>query len=121
MKIKLTTVEYELMTILWGLGQGTVRDILENLPEKRKLAYTSVSTILRILQKKQLLHYQKSGRQHVYVPKISKSCFIKDTVSEVVSELFDSNPAELAVFLLNDNNLTKEELISLKALIQRKI
>ena len=120
MKIKLTAVEYELMTILWGLGQGTVREVMEKLPEDRQLAYTSVSTMLRILQKKQLLHYKTVGRQHVYVPKISKSYFIKDTVSEVVSELFDGNPIELAAFLLNESALNKEDLTSLKALIQKK-
>lgn len=120
MKIKLTAVEYELMTVLWTLGQGTVRDVMESLPKERKLAYTSVSTMLRILQKKQLLHYEKSGRQHIYTPKISKSYFIKDTVSEVVSELFDGSPIELAAFLLKDVSLNKEEIASLKALIQKK-
>lgn len=120
MKIKLTAVEYELMTVLWTLGQGTVRDVMESLPKERKLAYTSVSTMLRILQKKQLLHYEKSGRQHIYAPKISKSYFIKDTVSEVVSELFDGSPIELAAFLLKDVSLNKEEIASLKALIQKK-
>ena len=120
MKIKLTAVEHELMTILWELGQGTVPEVIENLPEERKLAYTSVSTMLRILQKKELLDYQKVGRQHVYIPKISKSSFTRDTVSEVVSELFDGSPVELAAFLLKDTALNEEELTTLKALIQAK-
>jgi predicted transcriptional regulator len=120
MKIKLTAVEHELMTILWHLKQGSVRDVMEQLPADRRLAYTSVSTMLRILQKKGVLHYEKSGRTHVYIPKISKLAFVKDTISEVVTELFSGNPIELASYLLHDDFLTQEELSSLKELIRKK-
>lgn len=120
MKVKLTAVEYELMTILWKLGQGSVRDVMEHLSANRQLAYTSVSTMLRILQKKEILHYEKSGRTHVYVPKISKSSFVKDTLSEIVTELFAGQPLELAAYLLKENTLSDKELSELKKLIQKK-
>ena len=60
-KYQLTPVEHELMEILWILGQGTVRDVLAHLPNSRKLAYTSVSTILRILQQKKILTAKENG------------------------------------------------------------
>ena len=54
MKITLTATEYELMTIIWNLGQASVRDVMEQLPKNRDLAYTSVATILRILKEKNI-------------------------------------------------------------------
>ena len=68
----LTEVELELMTALWKLGEGSVADVLETLPKERKLAYTSVSTILRILEQKKVLKARKEGRGHVYVPMLEK-------------------------------------------------
>ncbi|HEY0706619.1 MAG TPA: BlaI/MecI/CopY family transcriptional regulator, partial [Polyangia bacterium] len=58
----LTEVELELMTILWQLGGGTVNEVMAALPEGRTLAYTSVSTILRILEQKGVLSAEKVGR-----------------------------------------------------------
>ena len=68
----LTEVELELMTILWKKGEGSVADVIEGLPKDRNLAYTSVSTILRILEQKGALKTRKEGRGHVYIPALKK-------------------------------------------------
>ena len=68
----LTEVELELMTILWSLSEGSVADVIERLPKNRNLAYTSVSTILRILEQKGTLKARKEGRGHIYMPLVSK-------------------------------------------------
>lgn len=58
-KYNLTVVEHELMEILWKIGEGSVRDVMNHLSKDRALAYTSVSTILRILQQKKNCYRQK--------------------------------------------------------------
>ena len=68
----LTESELELMTILWRLRGGTVADVLAALPSDRPLAYTSVSTILRILEQKGVLTTEKVGRGHRYLPAVAK-------------------------------------------------
>lgn len=74
-KLYLTPVEHELMEILWRIKAGTVRDVLAELPKKRPLAYTSVSTILRILQQKKIVIAEKQGKQHIYKPLVNKNTY----------------------------------------------
>src|SRR5262245_11037565 len=92
---RLTHVELALMTVLWRLGSGTVGDVMEELPRERRLAYTSVSTILRILEKKGVLESRKKGRGHVYLPRIGKAEYEAWSVRDLVARLFDGAPAAL--------------------------
>src|SRR6476646_9875281 len=85
----LTETELELMTILWQRGEGTVRDVMADLPAGRDLAYTSVSTILRILEQKNVLVSRKDGQSHIYCPLLDKSTYEARTLKHLVSTVFD--------------------------------
>ena len=113
----LTDAELELMTILWKLGEGTVADVMEGLPKGRELAYTSVSTILRILEQKGVLMARKEGRGHVYIPKLAKSEYETKTINHVVERVFDGTPVALVKKLLNSGQFKSEELDELRKLI----
>ena len=115
----LTETELELISILWRLGEGSVNDVIELLPKDRDLAYTSVSTILRILEQKKFLKTRKEGRGHVYIPILKKEDYEERTVRHVVEHVFDGTPMALAKQLLNTVNLSKEELGELKKLIEQ--
>ncbi len=97
----LTDVELELMTILWKLNEGSVADVIEGLPKNRDLAYTSVSTILRILEQKGIVKTRKEGRGHIYIPALMKSEYEKKAVSHIVDRVFDGTPVALVKQLLN--------------------
>ena len=114
---KLTDVEFELMSILWRIQEGTVKDVMVHLPEGRNLAYTSVSTILRILEQKNILSTKKVGRGHVYIPSLSKADFELSTVNDIVNRVFHGAPSALVKQLLDTKNLTSSELTELKSLI----
>lgn len=115
----LTDVELELMSILWRLGEGSVSDVLEQLPVGRSLAYTSVSTILRILEQKGVLNARKEGRGHIYVPALKKSDYEAKAVKHVVEKVFDSAPVALVRQLLDSVDLGKAEIEELKKLISK--
>lgn len=115
----LTEVELELMTILWRLGEGSVADVMENLPSNRELAYTSVSTILRILEQKVVLKTRKEGRGHVYIPLLKKSDYEAKTVKHVVEKVFNGTPVALVRQLLDSVNVGQEEISELKDLISK--
>lgn len=115
----LTDVELELMTYLWKIGQGTVSDVLQQLPPERSLAYTSVSTVLRILEQKKIVEARKEGRGHIYVPLMSKSSYESKTVRHVVDRVFEGTPTALVKQLLDTMNLKKEDLDELKELIAK--
>ena len=82
---RLTNVELELMTILWTLGEGNVTQVIAALPAERALAYTSVSTILRILEGKGFVAARREGRGHLYKPTISKNEYEARAVKDVVT------------------------------------
>ena len=114
---RLTEVELELMTILWRLGEGTVTDVIAQLPPGRRLAYTSVSTILRILEKKGVLTARKDGRAHVYVPAFGKPEYEAFTVQDIVTRVFDGTPAALVSRLLQSEELSPRDLDAIRALL----
>lgn len=114
-----TETELELISILWKIGEGSVADVIEKLPKERELAYTSVSTILRILEQKRVLKTRKEGRGHVYIPLVSKADYEERAVKHVVNHVFDGTPLSLARQLLNTSNLSKDDFVELKKLIKK--
>lgn len=119
-KYTLTPVEFELMNILWEIGQGTVRDVMAHLPNNRMLAYTSVSTILRILQQKKIIAAKKMGKQHIYIPTLSKQNFATHSVKKIVTQVFSGNSVELVAHLMNKKNISMDELSAIQKLINAK-
>ncbi|MBI3557648.1 MAG: BlaI/MecI/CopY family transcriptional regulator [Deltaproteobacteria bacterium] len=109
------------MTLLWRLGEGSVNDVLAALPTGRKLAYTSVSTILRILEQKEIVSSRKEGRGHIYVPRLTKDKYEAVTVQDVVSKVFDGAPASLVKRLLDESELSEEELKAIRKLINERL
>jgi predicted transcriptional regulator len=116
----LTEVELELMTILWGLSEGSCHDVLEQLPKGRELAYTSVSTILRILEQKNFLGSRKEGRGHIYFPLLSKVEYESTTVRHMVNKVFDGAPVALVKRLLDSENLSKDDIDSIQHLLKER-
>ena len=119
-KYNLTPVELELMEILWEIDRGTVRDVMLHLPAKRNLAYTSVSTILRILEQKKILTTQKLGRQHIYLPTLSKQVYASHSVKKIVNQIFSGNSVELVAYLMNKNNLSFDEIAAIQKILDAK-
>ena len=117
---RLTQVELELMTVLWKLGSGTVAEVMEELPVDRRLAYTSVSTILRILEKKGVLASRKKGRGHEYVPRLARADYEAWSVRDLVARLFDGAPAELVRTLLESETLTPRDRRAIRELLDGK-
>jgi len=113
----LTDVELELMTVLWKLGEGSVTDVISQLPKERELAYTSVSTMLRILEQKKVLTARKEGRGHIYVPELKKAAYESKAVRHVMDKVFEGTPVALVKQLLSTVHLDQSELAELKALI----
>lgn len=116
----LTETELELMTIVWKLGEGSVADVIAHLPKGRDLAYTSVSTILRILEQKEVLGARKEGRGHVYFPLLQKEDYEARTLKHVVEKVFDGTAVSVMRQLLKSEDLTEEELVELRKLMAKK-
>jgi len=116
----LTETELELMSILWRLEGGTVNEVLAELPRGRDLAYTSVSTILRILEQKSVVKARKEGRGHVYVPVLKRGDYESKAVKHVVDRVFDGTPLALVRQLLNSGDLTEQDLEELRRMVEAR-
>ena len=116
----LTPVELELMQIVWRKGEVSVADVLEALPPERKLAYTSVSTVLRILEQKGVLRSRKVGRGHVYSALLPREAYEVQSVRHLVETVFDGTPSALVERLVEAVPLSPEEVEQLRALLSKK-
>ena len=110
-KLTLTRAELQVMEILWQSGKAyDVHEIVECYPEP-KPAYTTISTIVRLLAMKGFVGHKKgNGKQHLYFPQISKAEYISQSVSDVKAKFFGGSVSSFVSFFLQEEQLSKEEL-----------
>ena len=108
----LTDAEHRIMEVIWRKGSATVADVTQELNDT--FAYTTVLTVMRILRAKGYLTCRKSGRAHVYSPKVDRDTAAKKAVSQLLTKFFAGSPGELVLSFLRDEELTPEELEALK-------
>ncbi len=108
----LTRAEEQVMQVLWKLGEGFLKDLVENSPEPKPHANT-IATSLKILVDKGYVEYEVQGRNNLYKPRISKDEYGSKSINQVVKGYFDGSPAKLVSQFLSDNKLSVEELEAL--------
>ncbi len=114
----LTEAELDLMTEIWRLKECTVHDVVEAKKNDRKLAYTTVSTILRILEQKKVLGSKKAGRGHIYFPLLEKEAYEAKTLDHVVDKVFAGAPSMLVKRLISDHKLSPQDLSEIKKMLE---
>jgi predicted transcriptional regulator len=114
----LTKAELRVMEVLWQRRSGTVADVVAALPPP-PLAYTTVLTMLRILEQKGVVKRKPDGRAHVYYPSIQRDDAATSAVSDVLRSFFADSKTALAVRLMSEEKPNADELASIKALIAR--
>jgi predicted transcriptional regulator len=106
----LTGQELEIMKIVWDRESVTVRDVYEALLEHRKVAYTTVMTMMKILEQKKYLKKTQADRAYVYRPAQPKRQVIGDMVRDFVNRVFNGSAEPLLVHLVEEHNLSQEDL-----------
>lgn len=115
----LTRAELEIMLIVWQKGECVVHDIKERLPEP-KPAYNTVSTIVRILEKKGFVSHRAFGKTHIYYPVISKPAYTRKYVGSVIQNFFDGSISELVSFFQKHGDISDEELHKLSEMLAKQ-
>src|SRR3984893_11373593 len=106
----LTEQELEIMKIVWALESATVRDVYEALLERRKVAYTTVMTMMKILEQKKYLRKTLADRAYVYRPAQPKGQVIGAMVREFVNRVFNGSAEPLLVHLVEEQGLSAQDL-----------
>jgi BlaI family transcriptional regulator, penicillinase repressor len=113
----LTEAELRLMNVLWQHGPATVHQLLSALPSPN-LAYNSVLTTIRVLEKKGYVKHVKDGRSHIYTPLVGQKDATRFEVRNLVSRFFKNSHELLVLNVLEDNNMDAEELKRLTELLE---
>ena len=114
----LTEQELEIMKIVWQRERATVRDVYEELLERRKIAYTTVMTMMKILAHKKYLRKSQEDRAYVYQPTKPKNQVIKGMVREFVNRVFNGSAEPLLVHLMEDRKLSSKDLEEISRMIR---
>jgi len=114
----LTKAELRIMQVLWEKRQATVADVVAAI-SKPALAYTTVLTMLRILDQKGAVSHDMDGRAHVYRPSIERDDAARSALGDVLGSFFSDSKTALAVRLMTEERPSHDELASIKALIAR--
>jgi BlaI family transcriptional regulator, penicillinase repressor len=117
--VTLTEAELRLMDVLWLKGPSTVQQVLEALPRKSQLAYNSVLTTIRILEKKGYLRHIKDGRAHVYRPTVERAEASRSEIRHLAHRFFKNSHEMLVLNILQDRGVDAEELKRLRQLLQQ--
>ena len=112
----LTGQELEIMKVVWERDSVTVRDVYEALLERRKVAYTTVMTMMKILEQKKYLKKSQAERAYVYRPAQPKRQVIGAMVREFVNRVFNGSAEPLLVHLVEEHQLSQEDLAEIAEL-----
>ncbi len=112
----LTAKEEEIMQVLWDLKKALVRDIMDKLPNSEQ-PYTTISSIVRILERKGFVSHKPYGKTHEYYPLISKVEYRKDKFKRFLNEYFDNSIESVVSFLVKEEKVSPEEIEELTRMI----
>jgi len=115
----LTQAELRIMNVLWLKGSGTVQLILDSMPQKPPLAYNSVLTTIRVLERKGYVKHSKDGRAHVYAPLVGRKEATRSEIRHLVGRFFKNSHEQLVLNILEDQGIEAEELDRLREMLER--
>jgi BlaI family penicillinase repressor len=116
----LTGQELEIMKVIWPRGRATIREVYDELRGHRAIAYTTVQTMMNILETKGHLKREPGEKAHVYSPVRPQQAVVKSMVREFVNRVFDGSARPLLVHLLKEKGLTERERRELQKLLDKE-
>lgn len=116
---ELTKTEERVMHILWQLKKCFVKDIIDALPDEPKPPYNTISSVVRLLEKKGYVGYKAYGKTYEYFPLISKSEYRKASFKKMFSGYFDNSAESLFSFMVKEKQLSEEDINKIKDIINK--
>ena len=110
-------VEMQVLSVLWDRGPSTVREVMEALTDGKPRAYTTVLTVMQVMEKKRLLTHTSQGNAHVYKPRVSRAQTVGPLLKNLVRQVFGGSPAAAMQHLLDEHEVSVDELEKLKRLL----
>ncbi len=115
--LKPSETEFQVLSVLWRKGPLSARQVLDLLPDGKKRAYTTVLSILQVMEKKGLVSHQREGLTHIFAPKVSKRQVLRPLLRNLLNNIFGGRPAEAVQHLLDEADISAEELAEVRRLL----
>lgn len=117
---QLTKAEEQIMHILWNLKEGIVKQVVDGFDEP-KPAYTTVATVLKVLEKKGFVDHKTIGNTHLFYPAVSKKEYTKFQFGSLLKDYFNGSFPKMATFFARENNLSIEELEEMMKIAENEL
>ena len=115
---KPSDLEMQILSVLWNNGNLTVREVLEAMPDGKKRAYTSILSVMQVMEKKGLLKHTTQGTAHVYSPAVKRKEIIQPFLRKVLNEVFGGKPSAMMQALLSETPINNDEMAQIQELIK---
>jgi BlaI family transcriptional regulator, penicillinase repressor len=106
----LTKTEEKVMQILWNIKKGFVKDVIEKMQEDPAPPYNTISSLIRLLEKKGFVGHTAYGKTYEYYPVISKAAYRKHTFMQYIASYFEGSPDKVVSFMVKEQNLSPDEI-----------
>ena len=117
---ELTKAEEQVMQYVWKLEKAFLKDVVAQFPEP-KPAYTTISTVVRVLVRKKFLKFDTYGKIRQYYPNVSKDTYFKGHMKAIIGNFFSGSPSQFAQFFANSEDLNLTELEKMKGVLESQI
>ena len=117
---QISDAEFEVMSIIWKYEPISTNDVVERLSKNKKWSPKTITTMLFRLEKKGVISHEKEGRVFVYSALIQKDAYLKAERSALINRFFDGALNQMVVSYLNENDLTKNDIDTLQAILDKK-
>ncbi len=116
----LSPSETEILRLVWQLDKATVQQVCDSLPARRKIAYATVQTLLRRLEKKGYLKHRIRGKAHVFSAAVKRESVVKRSVGDFLDRLFGGDPIPLMQYLAEHGKISADDIEKLKRLTDKE-
>ena len=110
-------LEMQVLAVLWEKGPATVRQVLDALPDGKQRAYTTVLSVMQVMEKKRLLDHTRDGLAHVYRPRVTRNQVYRPLMKDLLKNLFAGKASTAMQFLLAEAEVDEAELKEIRKLI----
>ena len=118
---KISDAEWEVMKIIWVLGEATSSEVIENLKGKQSWKNTTVKSLISRLLNKDAISFKKLGKEYFYFPLVSEEECIKEESNSFIKKVFNGSLNEMILSFVKADNLTKEDINELRNILNEKI
>ena len=117
----LTEVELQLMNVIWSLGPCTVKEVQTEINKERELAYTSIATIMKILETKGILKNTKDDKAHIYTSLVDKVEYEAHSLEHLAENLFHGDSSMMVMRLLDNSNFSQKDLEAIREVLNTRL